>query len=109
MNKVLDTAICQKPGKHTKSYERFGKIGSDYWYQRNEIFASVFEHWVHHQLAKKKINNVFLTKRKYEDYRYLIPADFKRVLPHMNRLIMVMAVKTCLPRITSLVMFYISY
>ena len=94
MNKVLDTAIWEKPGKHTKSYERFGKIGSDYWYQRNEIFARVFEHWVHHQLAKKKINNIFLTKRKYEDYRYLVPADFKRVLPHMNRLIKAMAAKT---------------
>ena len=94
MNKVITAIIFEKPGKLSSSYEAFLKAGSDYWYQRNEMFARAFEQWVHHQLSKKKIHNAMLTKTKYTARVYLTTKDFKRVLPHMNKLIRAMAAKT---------------
>ena len=94
MDKVLTAIIFEKPGALSKSYEQFTKVGGVYWIQRNEMFARAFEQWVHHQLAKKKVSNIFLTKSKYAARAYLSPADFKRVLPHMNKLIKAMAAKT---------------
>lgn len=94
MAAVLNAIIWEKPGKYSASYEEFKKIGGPYWIERTEMFARAFEQWTHHQLAKKKVTNVFLTKSKYEANRYLKPNDFKRVLPHMNKLITAMAAKT---------------
>lgn len=94
MNKVLTAIIWEKPGTLSESYQNFRKIGGTYWIERTEMFARAFEQWCHHVLAKKKINNVFLTKFKYEGRRYLKPADFNRVLPHMNKLIKAIAVKS---------------
>lgn len=94
MGKVLNSIIWEKPGKHSESYEAFTKIGGDYWIQRTEMFARAFEQWIHNQLAKKSIKNIFLTKSKYEARSYLKPDDFKRVLPHMNKLIKAIAAKS---------------
>lgn len=94
MANVLNQIIWEKPGKHSESYLEFRKIGGDYWYRRTEMFARVFEQWVHHQLGKKKVVNIFLTKQKYTARAYLKPKDFKRVLPHMNKLIKAMAAET---------------
>ena len=94
MDNLIQNIIYEKPGVHSASYNDFKKIGGTYWIERTEIFARAFEQWVHHQLSKKKVNNIFLTKHKYESRAYLKPKDFKRVLPHMNRLIKAMAAKT---------------
>ena len=94
MAAVLDAIIWEKPGKLSSSYKGFKKIGGSYWYERTEMFARAYEQCVHHQLARKKISNVFLTKPKYDSRAYLAPADFKRVLPKMNKLIKAMAAKS---------------
>lgn len=94
MDAVLNAVIWEKPGKLSASYEAFRGIGGKYWIQRTELFARAFEQWVHHQLAQKKIANSFLTKPKYQNSAYLTPKDFRRVLPHMNKLIRAMAAKS---------------
>lgn len=86
MENVLQAIIWDGKNK-SQSYQEFTKIGGDYWIQRTEMFARAFEQWVQYQLAKKNIANVFLTKSKYVGRTYLKPNDFKRVLPHMNKLI----------------------
>ena len=86
MDLVLQSIIWD--GKmQSDSYEAFKKIGGTYWIERTELFARAFEQWVHFQLAKKGIQNIFLTNSKYTNNAYLQPNDFKRVLPQMNKLI----------------------
>lgn len=94
MNKVLMAIIWESPGKKSASYEQFAKIGGSYWIERTEMFARAFEQWTHHQLAQKAIKNIFLTKSKYITRAYLKPADFHRVLPHMNKLVKLLATKS---------------
>lgn len=94
MENVLTAIIWEKPGNLSDSYQEFKRVGGDYWIRRTEMFARAFEQWVHYQLAKKKVSNIFLTKSKYIARSYLKEKDFKRVLPHMNKLIKAMADKS---------------
>lgn len=59
---------------------------SDYWRRRTEIFARFFENYVSYKLSSKKIRNDFLANNKYAKKNYITNADFKRVLPKMEKL-----------------------
>jgi len=87
-------AITTDKGQISDTYKNlvseYGDKGG-YWFRRNEIFARAFEQWMQHKLAEKKIKNTFLTKNKYENGSYMTKADFKRVLPLMDKLIREMA------------------
>ncbi len=90
-NKAVNDAITNSSGQKSDSYLRWEKSGksskSTYWFRRSEIFARIFEQWVQHQCEKKGIKNTFLAKSKYDGKMYLTDADFKRVLPTLNRLV----------------------
>jgi hypothetical protein len=93
MDRVIYNVIWETHNKPSKSFSNFPS--GEYWFRRNEIFARTFEQWVLYQLAQKGIKNVFLTDYKYEDKKaYLTGEDFKRVLPHMNKLIKAIAIKS---------------
>lgn len=76
----------------SESYKRLeqSKKG-DYWFRSTEIFARAFEQYVHYKLTKRRITNTFLTKSKYDRSVYLLPKDFIRIIPKMEKVIKYMA------------------
>jgi len=90
--KIVNDITTYK-GNKTATYERLEKnfAGSEYWFRRCEIFARAFEQWVRYKMDQKGITNTFLSKRKYEAASYILPADFKRIAPEMDKLIKEMA------------------
>ncbi len=98
MKEVL-LCMLQENGKPSESYRRLLRYGgeNDYWVRHTELFARIFEQWTLYRLKTKKIENHFLTQRKYsEHWAYLTDKDFKRVLPKMNRLIREIAAKSAI-------------
>lgn len=92
MNRVLEVLIWEN-GKHqayTAYYERCRKESmGTYYYQRNELFARAFEQYIAHKLALRGIQNIFLTKRKYESRVYLNAQEqgqFDRMVIEMDNL-----------------------
>jgi hypothetical protein len=96
MDKVMHAAIWKNEKEYSDmySYLKRKKEPGGYWFRRTELFARVFEKYVHYKLGKKNIRNEFLLHTKYESGVYLSDSDFKRVLPHMERLIKKMATYT---------------
>lgn len=90
-NRLLDRIINEPAGGHTEYYERVIKIGSVYWYRKNELFARCFEQYVQHALEKKGITNLLLTQNKYESRAYWSREEFKPIIPFMSRLIATMS------------------
>lgn len=95
MYDVLQAAIFDNNGGYSQSYQRLKKTfaGAEYWFRRNEIFARTFEQYIQIKLHEKKIANLMLTKRKYEDACYLTNVDIIRVYPKMEKLIKAMAAR----------------
>lgn len=89
MSRLLQ-AIIWKDGEKTDYYLRVRKIGSDYWYRRNELFARCFEQFIQVRLNKKGIDNTFLTKsRKYDEVGkvYMKADEFKRIEPLVEKVL----------------------
>ncbi|WMX17095.1 MULTISPECIES: LPD1 domain-containing protein [unclassified Aureispira] len=61
-----------------------------YFLQRNEIFARLFEQYISHKLKSLKIQNVFLTKTKYNKAQYMTPTEMKAVIPLFDKLLVQM-------------------
>lgn len=92
MADLLKSIIWVKDGQKSESYQRLSqKADSDYWFRHTEIFARTFEQFVQYELAKNKVVNVFLTKSKYEGWRYLTAEDYQRIYPKMKKLISAIA------------------
>lgn len=98
---LIHQMINPDKGELTESYKKLneGAGGAEYWLRHTEIFARIFEQWVHYKLEKKGISNYFLTKPKYgARFPYMVEKDFKKVLPFMDRLIKKMAERSKLKK-----------
>lgn len=62
----------------------------DYFLQRNEIFARLFEQYVGYKLKELNIRNEFLTQTKYHTIQYMTPSELKRVIPLFDKLLVQM-------------------
>lgn len=88
MEKLL-FRICWKT-EHNRSayYNRLSQaVSTDYYFQRNEIFARAFEVYVHFKLEKAKYHNVFLHKTKYRKGVYLSYNEMKALEKDFDALI----------------------
>ncbi len=99
MERLMNAIIWSRPGVQTEYYKRIKTLQpGNYLIQRNEIFARTFEQWMAYKLAAKKAKNIFLTKTKYGGGRYMKPAEFKRIVPIMDRLMV--SIKTKINTVT---------
>lgn len=89
MKEVMDTALFTKDGKPTSFSKRLREY-SDYFNQRVEIWARIFEHYIAFKLKKKGITNRFLSKPVYRDEYYLNSNEIKKVAPKIDKLIVEM-------------------
>lgn len=88
MEKLMFKIIWKDHQHLSPYYERLKKAAtSDYYIQRNEIFARSFEVYVQYKLLKKKFKNVFLNKSKYNEKFYLSLAEMKKLEPDYDQLI----------------------
>lgn len=66
----------------------------DYWGQRNEVFARLFEEYVAYRLDKIQRKNLYLSKSLRDVYYkrsvYLTEAEFKPLIPKFNALVKLM-------------------
>lgn len=80
MEKLLYKIIWKNANTRSAYYARLVKAATtDYYIQRNEIFARAFEVYVQYKLLKQKHKNVFLNKSKYDTKLYLSIAEMKAV------------------------------
>ena len=96
MHDLLTSIVFKngKDGQVSDYYQRLLKESrSDYFTASTEIFARVFEQWISYKLKQKKVVNIYLAQSKYENWMYLSPTMFKKILPKMNALIKAMAQK----------------
>lgn len=88
MEKLLYKIIWKTPTTRSPYYARLVKAAtSDYYIQRNEIFARAFEVYVQYKLLKGKHKNVFLNKSKYDSKFYLSIPEMKNVEKEFDALI----------------------
>lgn len=94
MNELMEKIIWKVPGEHLSPYYkrlqkflRTNHITSDYYVQRNEIFARAFEAYVKYELGRLKIKNYFLTDRTYSDSIYLNDKEMSKLVPTFRKLI----------------------
>jgi hypothetical protein len=86
---VINTALFDPKGKPTTYNKNISKE-SDYINRRLEIFARIFEQYILYKLKVLKIENKFLTKTVYKNNFYMNEAEFKKVLPHLDKLVLMM-------------------
>lgn len=88
MNELIHAFIWKDKNEtgFTESYSKIAKA-SDYYRQHNEIFARLFEKYIHWKLAERQIKNLALTKNKYENAVYATDRDFKKLVPIMDKLV----------------------
>lgn len=79
---------CLESSYYDKLVQKLG--GTEYWFRHNEIFARCFEQYIQGRLKAKNIQNVFLTKWKYENYTYPDAALAKKLAPKFTRLLALM-------------------
>lgn len=93
MDELLEKIIWSSPGKLSPYYNRMKRtiakeqIRSDYFIQRNEIFARAFEVFIQLELRRLNITNRFLTDRVYTNPFYLTEKEMKKLLPIFRKLI----------------------
>ena len=88
MERIINKIIWQSATKYSPYFERLKKAKlSDYYFRRNELFARVFETYVHFKMQKKKYKNIFLAETKYEPRYYLTIAEIKKLEKEFDSLI----------------------
>ncbi|MDJ1494527.1 hypothetical protein QNI19_16400 [Cytophagaceae bacterium DM2B3-1] len=96
MRKVCDQIINRfyrdEKGNETTTITRMRpKVKGEYWYRRNEIFARLFEQYIHFELSRLNLKNQYLTDRKYaESVAYATEKDFKAIAPLYKKLLALM-------------------
>lgn len=75
-----------KDGKPTNFQKRILNE-TEYYNRRTEMFARLFEVYLHLKLKQKRINNTFLVKAKYNRPVYLNAVEMKPIMPLMDSLI----------------------
>lgn len=88
MERLLNKIIWKKPGKHSAYYLRLkkGRL-TNYYFQRNELFARAFEVYIHYKMQKKKYRNIFLAETKYPSNTYLTPKEMGALEKDFDQLI----------------------
>jgi len=96
--KVIEKIIWSAPGIKSNYYTNLEDKFKDneYWFRHTELFARAFEVYINYKCQSKGIKNYFLTHTKYNSAAYLKEADFNRVLPWMNKLVLKMSEKAIL-------------
>lgn len=97
MHDLLTSIVFEngKEGQVSSYYSQLSRHSkSEYFTRATEIFARTFEQWVSYKLKQKGVVNMYLAQPKYENWMYLSPALFKKILPKMNSLIKTMSSKT---------------
>lgn len=85
-----DAATSTKEGTaFTDSYKKIAG-GREYYRRHNEIFARLFEKYIHWKLEAVGVKNTTLTKEKYDHNVYATDKDFKRIVPWMDKLVELM-------------------
>lgn len=93
MERLLNKIIWKSPGVHTDYYERVLlttsvlELNTDYWIQRNELFARAFEVYVLHKMHQRGWFNMFLQKLKYNSPMYMTGIEFQAVEKEFDALI----------------------
>jgi Large polyvalent protein-associated domain 1 len=88
MNRVIHAIIFNGKGEYTQYYQALKKEYIDgYWIRRNELFARAFEQYVCYKLKKRKIQNKYLTKTKYDAKDYMDEQLLKKVVPLIDQLL----------------------
>lgn len=70
-----------------------GRKWCDYWGERTEVFARLFEEYIAHQLNKVNQKNLYLAKSLryyYSESVYLNAEEFKPLIPKFNALVKLM-------------------
>lgn len=80
-----------KPSTFIKRILSYSK--KPYYVQRAEILARIFEQYIAYKLKKINVKNSFLTDTKYTDEVYMTPSELKRVIPLLDRLVVIMRTK----------------
>ena len=88
MDTLLHKIIWKSKQEYSDYYKRLSKPKpTDYFIQRNEIFARSFEVYVHYKLHKQKHKNVFMSKVKYPERYYLSLSEMKKLEKDFDALI----------------------
>lgn len=84
---ILQTAYWDEPNKKESEFLRRIKTNSvnEYWRQRAEVFARLFEQYVSFKLKSKGIYNHFLSQEKYGPKFYMKPQELQRVTPMFDQ------------------------
>lgn len=104
MDSVLNKIIYkdEQKGLFSAYYEKLKRrTTDDYYIQRNEIFARVFERYIQLKLKENKIHNSFLTDTKYDNFLYLTESDMRPVMKDMDLLISEMRTRLKAKRIAN--------
>lgn len=83
----FEIIFWKKPGKKSDYSLRLEESKSDYIQNRQEIFARVFEQYIDLKLKKIKIQNDFITARKYKPVYYLKDSELRKVVPILDKLV----------------------
>ncbi len=93
MERLLNKIIWASPGVFSDYYDRVIwtckslEINSEYWVQRNELFARAFEVYVLSKMHQKVWFNTFLQRFKYDSPMYMTGVEFKSVEKEFDALI----------------------
>ncbi|MBL4648804.1 MAG: hypothetical protein JKY03_03665 [Aureispira sp.] len=81
-------ASKKKPSTFLKRIEDYSN--KPYYVERSEIFARLFEQYVAPKLKQNGVASSFLMDTKYTRVVYMTPTELKRVVPHFDRLLVLM-------------------
>lgn len=84
----LFQAVFFENSKESKFNIRLKETKSDYLNNRQEVFARIFEHYVHYKLLTKYgVKNDFMTKKKYSAVVYLTERELLKVIPILDKIV----------------------
>lgn len=85
VEEIFEVMLWTK-GKESTFHKRIIKE-TEYYNRRTEMFARLFEVYLHLKLSDKGIKNTFLIKSKYNRPVYLNKVEMKPIMPLMDKLI----------------------
>jgi hypothetical protein len=94
MERLLSKIIWKKNRiEHSDYYKRVltetkkAEENTEYWIQRNELFARAFEVYVFNKMKQKGWHNMFMLRYKYDEPMYMTRMEFKSIEHEFDELI----------------------
>ena len=87
---ILEKSYWKNPKTKEESnfYKRIRKFSeNDYFVERTEIIARLFEQYIGYKLKQLKIQNKFLTQTKYAANIYMSEQELKQIVPLFDKLL----------------------